>query len=384
VAERERRFRHWAGFENFAVFTVEEGDLEEEEITQTLRSQIDREWQWRLLKMDDYRYLVKFPPHIRVESKVLGKATYFYLKNDEVMASLRVWDGDIEPVGHLKETWVQITGVPPKQCDWETIKEIASSLGKLLEIDWQSLFSSFFSIARVKINCKDPKAIPESRVMELADQLFLIHFKVEDLEMEEGRPPEEGGEGDSSGEDKGSPDDPEDPQKPEGDGNLGKGDMDKDKPAEGGNRNKDKTSGVPDQGAKSVKKMQHKTSKLTEQNWLLNSNHMYKCVDLLQVMELNEEVERKGEEIEEEGEERLPLPKEWTYSVTETWEKEGSNEKRTQLDSQADEEIVTEQGKSQEGEEDQGKAKQNWEETMGTSGGGKEKQKTSGRWEINS
>lgn len=143
MAERERRFRHWAGFENFAVFTVEEGDLEEEEITQTLRSQIDREWQWRLLKMDDYRYLVKFPPHIRVESKVLGKATYFYLKNDEVMASLRVWDGDIEPVGHLKETWVQITGVPPKQCDWETIKEIASSLGKLLEIDWQSLFSSF-------------------------------------------------------------------------------------------------------------------------------------------------------------------------------------------------------------------------------------------------
>jgi hypothetical protein len=236
----------------------------------------------------------------------------------------------------------------------------------------------------VKINCKDPKAIPESRVMELADQLFLIHFKVEDLEMEEGRPPEEGGEGDSSGEDKGSPDDPEDPQKPEGDGNLGKGDMDKDKLAEGGNINKDKTSGVPDQGAKSVKKMQHKTSKLTEQNWLLNSNHMYKCVDLLQVMELNEEVERKGEEIEEEGEERLPLPKEWTYSVTETWEKEGSNEKRTQLDSQADEEIVTEQGKSQEGEEDQGKAKQNWEETMGTSGGGKEKQKTSGIWEINS
>jgi hypothetical protein len=48
--------------------------------------QIDKSWQWKLLKLEEYMYLVKFPPHIKVESKVLGKATYFYLKNDEVMA----------------------------------------------------------------------------------------------------------------------------------------------------------------------------------------------------------------------------------------------------------------------------------------------------------
>jgi hypothetical protein len=70
-----------------------------------------------------------------VESKVLGKATYFYLKNDEVMASLRVWNGDIEPVSQLEEVWVQITSVPLKWCDWTTINEIASSLGKPEEID---------------------------------------------------------------------------------------------------------------------------------------------------------------------------------------------------------------------------------------------------------
>lgn len=81
------------------VFTVEEGELCEEEIVMTLKNQIDKEWNWKLMRMDEFRYLVKFPPHIKVESKVLGKATFFYLKNDEVMASLRVWNGDIEPVG---------------------------------------------------------------------------------------------------------------------------------------------------------------------------------------------------------------------------------------------------------------------------------------------
>jgi hypothetical protein len=157
VAARQARFKHWAGFDNFGVFTVEEGELDEEEIVQALKAQIDRGWHWKLMRMDEFRYLVKFPPHIKVESKVLGKATYFYLKNDEVMASLRVWDGDTEPVGKLTEAWVQIRGVPPKWCDWVTIKEIASSLGKMSEIDWQTLFTSFFSVIRVKINCKKPK-----------------------------------------------------------------------------------------------------------------------------------------------------------------------------------------------------------------------------------
>jgi hypothetical protein len=59
--------------------------------------------------MDEYRFLVKFPPHIKVEGKVLVKATYFYLKNDEGMASLRVWNG---------ETYWTTEGVlgPDKRC----------------------------------------------------------------------------------------------------------------------------------------------------------------------------------------------------------------------------------------------------------------------------
>jgi hypothetical protein len=216
--------------DNFGVFIVEEGLLSEEEIVQTLKSQIDKEWQWKLMKMDEYRYLVKFPPHIKVESKVLGKATYFYLKNDEVMASLRVWNCDIEPMGQLEEVWVQITGVPPKWCNWTTINEIASSLGKMGEIDWQMLFSSFFSTIRVKIHCKDPDMIPESRIMEMDNNLFLIHFKVETKGKEHEKPGGDEGKGDNPDEEDDNPeDDPEKPFEAEGDEEKDRNDKSKDK-----------------------------------------------------------------------------------------------------------------------------------------------------------
>ena len=113
---------------------------------------------------------------------MLWEANYFYLKSNTVMASLKVWNGDIEPVGQLIETWIQIRGVPPKWSDWTTIKEIASSLGKILEVDWHTLFSTFFTVIRVKINCKDPNKIPEKRIMEMDDKLYMINFKVEDLD----------------------------------------------------------------------------------------------------------------------------------------------------------------------------------------------------------
>lgn len=62
VVTREGRFKHWAGFENYGVFTIEEGNLNEEEIIKTLKQQVDKEWAWKLMKMDEYRFLVKFPP----------------------------------------------------------------------------------------------------------------------------------------------------------------------------------------------------------------------------------------------------------------------------------------------------------------------------------
>jgi hypothetical protein len=79
----------------------------------------------------------------------------------------------------LEIIWVQIRGVPPKWSNWKCFRQIASSIGKMLEIDWTSLFSSFFSMVRVKIACKDPTKILGKRLFEMENNFSIIHFKVE-------------------------------------------------------------------------------------------------------------------------------------------------------------------------------------------------------------
>jgi hypothetical protein len=58
-------------------------------------------------------YIVRFPPHKKVENLIIGKKSLFNLNKTGVVASLRVWDGDVEPIGSLVDVWVQITGYPP-------------------------------------------------------------------------------------------------------------------------------------------------------------------------------------------------------------------------------------------------------------------------------
>jgi hypothetical protein len=70
---------------------------------------------------------------------------------------------------------------PPRWCNWRSFNQIASSLGRLMEIDWNSLFTGFFGMVRVKIACKDRSKVPGKRMFEMMNKLFLIQFKVEGL-----------------------------------------------------------------------------------------------------------------------------------------------------------------------------------------------------------
>jgi hypothetical protein len=49
----------------------------------------------------------------------------------------------------------------------------------MVEIDWNSLFSRFFGMVRVKIECKDASKIPSKRLFEMKRNMYLIQFKVE-------------------------------------------------------------------------------------------------------------------------------------------------------------------------------------------------------------
>jgi hypothetical protein len=50
----------------------------------------------------------------------------------------------------LEKIWLQISGVQPKWSVRRSFRQIASSLGKMVEIDWNSLFLGLFGMVRVK------------------------------------------------------------------------------------------------------------------------------------------------------------------------------------------------------------------------------------------
>jgi hypothetical protein len=161
------------------VLSIVEGEIDEDGILENLRELFDKDWNWQLKKTDDASYIVIFSPSRKVENFVIGKASLFQLNKPKVVASLRLWNGDVEPVGSLIEVWVQIKGIPPKWVDWNTVREVASSLGLMIEMDWHSVFNNFFSSVRVKILCKDPTRIPKERLYMFKAGVYRISFEAE-------------------------------------------------------------------------------------------------------------------------------------------------------------------------------------------------------------
>lgn len=82
---RKFRFKHWKGLDNFGIFSIEQGDIEEPEIIGHLKRLFDENWEWQLRKEDEYSYIVRFPPHKRVENLLVGQATLFYLNGTGVL-----------------------------------------------------------------------------------------------------------------------------------------------------------------------------------------------------------------------------------------------------------------------------------------------------------
>ena len=59
------------------------------------------------------------------------------------------------------------------------LNQITSTLGVLLDVDWQHNFQSFYETIRVKISCKDHRRIPLERVFGIQGKLYMIQVEVE-------------------------------------------------------------------------------------------------------------------------------------------------------------------------------------------------------------
>jgi hypothetical protein len=60
---------------------------------------------------------------------------------------------------------------------------MASSFGLLLDVDWSSLFKSFYEMVRVKMVCKNLAKVPKERLFELEKKLYLVTITVEGYEQ---------------------------------------------------------------------------------------------------------------------------------------------------------------------------------------------------------
>jgi hypothetical protein len=92
---------------------MEEGEACMEEIVDSLQKFMDSMWLWQLKKIGEGKYLVRFPPHKKISKTVIYDTTYFKLRKDGVLVSLKAWTGDIGPYDVLEEVWIQVSGIPP-------------------------------------------------------------------------------------------------------------------------------------------------------------------------------------------------------------------------------------------------------------------------------
>lgn len=309
----------------------------------------------------------------------MGDFIWFPLNKDGVMASLKTWDGEIKPIGSLIEVWVQVRGIPPKWSVWSVFQQVASSLGKLCDVDWYSLFSSHFGMVRLKIKCKDPTKIPKQRVLELDDKLFLMNYKVEDYEQaQDGKSKKD--DGDNGGDDEGG----------EEDNDLDEDDLlDEDPPTnqdrhihpssgareDGKNLNPgSQPSGSADQrknASQSSKRNSYQDNISVRKAWqslsneeltgsLLKHQDSKCCVNLLRAMELEDKEEEGDTEnptlMEEDGE-LINLPEEWVYALSETLAVESNFEPEKESRQESEENQIINEDKVENIQEEDNKGK---------------------------
>jgi len=209
---------------------------------------------------------------------------------------------------------VLIQGIPPKWVDWQTMNQVASSLGRMIQIDWQTLFFCFFCSVRVKLQCKDPSKIPKERLFVFKNKIHLVMFTAEGYEQEDNT--SDGGS--DKGDDNSKKDDkPLEEQLSDDDkgSSKGKGEEDAEK-EQNGSISKNLGSKSASVGGRNVKRVLQFDA--MEKQQLKES---MECAKLLNAMELDDEQDMADEgdinlnlEIQQD-EELCQLPEEWIFDL---------------------------------------------------------------------
>ncbi|KAM0833656.1 hypothetical protein ACQ4PT_064127 [Festuca glaucescens] len=173
----------WINFENCAVVHIRKGDITAANLEKNFNSIFckHKKWPWQIRQLTDKEFLVRFPPWKSIAELVEFPA--FDLETEGVTVKIGLWDGDCPSLAELPVVWMLVRGIPPKKAAWKTFAQAVTSVGVLMDVDWNTFFKSFYAEVRLQVACRDPVRIPKERIVEIDQKFYLLRFSVEGVEQ---------------------------------------------------------------------------------------------------------------------------------------------------------------------------------------------------------
>jgi hypothetical protein len=165
----------WLNMVNVGIAIVD-GVISMEELKQNFNDIWKTNWPWQIRKLEENKFLVRFPPGKKIKDLVGFPS--INLKKKGVSVSFMDWNGDIPAYSEMQETWVKVEGIPPKFLSWRVMMRVSTSLGIPIDVDWHEIFRSFYKVLKVNVAVRDVTKIPTSRLMEFGGRNFMLSLSL--------------------------------------------------------------------------------------------------------------------------------------------------------------------------------------------------------------